>query len=100
MHKLYLMCMHDYMTCWYKRKTIENVRPYICVPKKSAISICRGPKTLFNSDFICLKQFVAVYDFAPSPGKHGRLELAFQAGERINVYGEERPDGFYYGEVG
>ena len=46
-----------------------------------------------------LKQFVAVYDFAPSPGKHGRLELPFLTGERIHVYGEERADGFYYGEV-
>lgn len=54
---------------------------------------------LLKCDFIFLKQFVAVYDFAPSPGKHGRLELAFQAGERINVYGEERPDGFYFGEI-
>ena len=42
---------------------------------------------------------MAVYDFAPSPGKHGRLELPFQTGERIHVYGEERADGFYYGEV-
>lgn len=54
---------------------------------------------LLKCDFIFFKQFVAVYDFAPSPGKHGRLELAFQAGERIDVYGEERPDGFYYGEI-
>ena len=42
---------------------------------------------------------MAVYDFAPSPGKHGRLELPFLTGERIHVYGEERADGFYYGEV-
>ncbi|XP_062608663.1 RIMS-binding protein 3B-like [Saccostrea cucullata] len=45
------------------------------------------------------RMFVGVYDFVPSPGKHGRLELPFQAGERILVYGEERVDGFYYGEI-
>ena len=33
------------------------------------------------------------------PGKHGRLELPFLTGERIHVYGEERADGFYYGEA-
>lgn len=50
-------------------------------------------------DFIFLKQFVVVYDFVLFFGKYGRLELAFQVGERINVYGEERSDGFYYGEI-
>ncbi|XP_078310575.1 uncharacterized protein LOC144618447 isoform X1 [Crassostrea virginica] len=43
--------------------------------------------------------FVAVYNFSPSPGKHGRLELPFLTGERIHVYGEEKADGFYYGEI-
>ncbi|XP_078310552.1 uncharacterized protein LOC111136261 isoform X11 [Crassostrea virginica] len=60
------------------------------------------PSSVKNNEVYSSSQkrlFVAVYDFAPSPGKHGRLELPFLTGERIHVYGEERADGFYYGEI-
>ncbi|KAK3094793.1 hypothetical protein FSP39_006308 [Pinctada imbricata] len=45
------------------------------------------------------RSFVGIYDFVPSPGKNVDSELIFQAGDHITVYGEERMDGYYYGEV-
>ncbi|XP_060066658.1 nuclear anchorage protein 1-like isoform X2 [Ylistrum balloti] len=46
--------------------------------------------------------FLGVYDYDPahqSPRENSSYELAFHAGDVITVYGKERPDGFYYGEM-
>ena len=49
-----------------------------------------------------LFQFMAVYDYDPtknSPQDHPNSELQFTAGDVITVYGRQRADGFYHGEV-
>ncbi|KAL4232118.1 hypothetical protein ACF0H5_009693 [Mactra antiquata] len=46
--------------------------------------------------------FMGVYDYDPSknsPYDHPSCELSFNAGEVITVYGRQRGDGFYYGEI-
>ncbi|GFS05650.1 hypothetical protein ElyMa_001205200, partial [Elysia marginata] len=48
------------------------------------------------------RKVLALYDYSPdreSPGDFPYLELAFQAGDVLTVYGEARPDGFLHGEV-
>ena len=45
---------------------------------------------------------MGLYDYDPekqSPGDYMACELAFHAGDILLVYGEERPDGFFHGEV-
>ena len=45
---------------------------------------------------------MGLYDYDPekqSPGDYTACELAFHAGDILLVYGEERPDGFFHGEV-
>ena len=45
---------------------------------------------------------MAVYDYDPaknSPQDHPNSELPFSAGDVITVYGRQRADGFYHGEV-
>ena len=45
---------------------------------------------------------MAVYDYDPaknSPQDHPNSELQFTAGDVISVYGRQRADGFYHGEV-
>jgi hypothetical protein len=45
---------------------------------------------------------MGIYDYDPtknSPYDHPSCELAFNAGDIITVYGRQRGDGFYYGEV-
>ena len=47
-------------------------------------------------------QMMGLYDYDPekqSPGDYTACELAFHAGDILLVYGEERPDGFFHGEV-
>ena len=49
-----------------------------------------------------LFQFMAIYDYDPvknSPQDHPNSELQFTAGDVIAVYGRQRADGFYHGEV-
>ena len=44
---------------------------------------------------------MGLYDYDPekqSPGDFTACELAFHAGDVLQVYGEERQDGFYHGE--
>lgn len=46
---------------------------------------------------------MGLYDYDPekqSPGDYTACELAFHAGDILFVYGNERPDGFFHGEVG
>uniref|UniRef100_A0A0B7BJ81 SH3 domain-containing protein n=1 Tax=Arion vulgaris TaxID=1028688 RepID=A0A0B7BJ81_9EUPU len=48
------------------------------------------------------KTVIALYDYNPeqqSPLDYTYFELAFQAGQPIHVYGEQRPDGFFHGEI-
>ncbi|XP_069140481.1 golgin subfamily B member 1-like [Argopecten irradians] len=59
---------------------------------------------LNSTDFRAGKRhmFLGVYDYDPShqsPRENSSYELAFHAGDVITVYGRERPDGFYYGEI-
>ncbi|XP_021350814.1 centrosomal protein of 290 kDa-like isoform X3 [Mizuhopecten yessoensis] len=59
---------------------------------------------LNSTDFRSGKRhmFLGVYDYNPahqSPRENSSYELAFHAGDVITVYGKERPDGFYYGEI-
>ena len=45
---------------------------------------------------------MAIYDYDPvknSPQDHPNSELQFTAGDVIAVYGRQRADGFYHGEV-
>ncbi|XP_060555067.1 centrosomal protein of 290 kDa-like [Ruditapes philippinarum] len=48
------------------------------------------------------RMFMGIYDYDPtknSPYDHPSCELAFNAGDIITVYGRQRGDGFYYGEI-
>ena len=45
---------------------------------------------------------VALYDYNPkenSPNANSKDELTFRAGDKIHVYGDLHPDGFYDGEL-
>ena len=45
---------------------------------------------------------MGLYDYDPekqSPGDYPACELAFHAGDILLVYGDERQDGFFHGEV-
>ena len=46
-------------------------------------------------------QFMGVYDYRPDKqaDHYSKYELAFRAGDIIAVYGGQRPDGYYHGEV-
>lgn len=47
------------------------------------------------------KMYIAIYDYNPStqsPHDYPDCELQFRAGDHITVYGNERSDGFYWGE--
>lgn len=48
------------------------------------------------------RQYLGIYDYDPrkqSPRTDTSQELAFNAGDSITIYGEERRDGYYYGSV-
>ncbi|KAL3865001.1 hypothetical protein ACJMK2_006637 [Sinanodonta woodiana] len=48
------------------------------------------------------RTFMGLYDYDPSkhsPQDYTECELSFKAGDVIAVYGQERPDGFYHGEI-
>lgn len=48
------------------------------------------------------RMFMGVYDYDPhknSPQDHPSCELTFCAGDVITVYGRQRSDGFYHGEI-
>jgi hypothetical protein len=57
-----------------------------------------------KSHLFCLPifQYLGIYDYDPrkqSPRTDTSQELAFNAGDSITIYGEERRDGYYYGSV-
>lgn len=48
------------------------------------------------------KMYIAIYDYNPStqsPHDYPDCELRFRAGDHITVYGNERSDGFFWGEL-
>lgn len=64
--------------------------------------LCARSGIFLPSFWLPWLQFMGVYDYNPahqSPRENSSYELAFHAGDVITVYGKERPDGFYYGEV-
>ncbi|XP_019700001.1 uncharacterized protein LOC105189771 isoform X3 [Harpegnathos saltator] len=49
-----------------------------------------------------MKKMIALYDYDPhelSPNVDAQVELTFQTGNEINVYGDMDDDGFYIGEL-